>query len=145
VADEGVNAQAVGKQTPTDEDRQRYGRLLDSAYARGLIDDGEYSLRLTELVEADSTERMNQIVELMPSSLDAVDLARLAAPKTATNLVAKRRRTALIAIAFMFLILIVLGVLLAISVHDHQNGLGALVGILGIAVTMRSVGGVFGV
>jgi hypothetical protein len=145
VAEEGAGERVEGTRAPTDDDRQRYGRLLDGAYSRGLIDDLEYSKRLEELVEADSTESMDKIVEVTAPGLDPVDLARLTAPKRATNLVTRRRQTALIAIAFLFLMLIILGVVLAIAVHNHQGGLGALTGILGIAVTARSVGGILGV
>jgi hypothetical protein len=145
VADEGGSEQVASAETPTDDDRQRYGRLLDSAYSRRLIDDSEYSRRLEELVEADSIERMDQIVGVIPTGLDPVDMARLTGPRKQPNPAAKRRQTAIIAIVFLFLMLIILGVLLAVSVHNHQSGLGALTAVLGVAVAARSVGGIFGI
>jgi hypothetical protein len=145
VADEGGGEKVVDAGVPSDEDRQHYGRLLDSAYSKGLIDEGEYSVRLTELVEADSIEQMKQIVGVIPTGLDAVDLARLAAQGKTAQPVARRRQMAIVAIVFMFLMLIILGVLLAVSVHHRQNGLAALVGILGFSIAARSVGGLFGI
>jgi hypothetical protein len=130
---------------PSDEERQHYGRLLDNAYSRGQIDEGEYSVRLTELAGATSIEQMKQIAEVIPPGLDPVDLARLAAQSKTSKPNARRKQMAIIAIVFMFLMLIIIGVLLAVSVHNRQNGLGALVGILGFAVTARSVGGIFGI
>jgi hypothetical protein len=130
---------------PSDEDRQHYGRLLDNAYSRGQIDQGEYSVRLSELAEASSIEQMKRIAQVLPPGLDPVDLARLAAQNKTSPPNARRRQMAIIAIVFMFLMLIIIGVLLAVSVHNRQSGLGALVGILGFAVTARSVGGIFGI
>jgi hypothetical protein len=145
VADEGGGETTVEPGAPSDEDRQRYGRLLDNAYSRGQIDEGEYAVRLNELVEATSIPQMKQIAEVIPPGLDAVDLARLAAQRKTSNPIARRRQMAIIAIVFLFLMLIVIGILLAVSVHNRQNGLGALVGILGFAITARSVGGIFGI
>jgi hypothetical protein len=50
----------------TDEERSRYGRLLDSAAERGLLDPAEYEIRLRELAEATSTARMVEIVTELP-------------------------------------------------------------------------------
>jgi hypothetical protein len=145
VANEGGGEKTVDTGAPSDEDRQHYGRLLDNAYSRGQIDEGEYSVRLGELVEAASIAQMKQIAEVIPPGLDAVDLARLASQNKTSKPIARRRQMAIVAIVFMFLMLIIIGVLLAVSVHNHQSGLGALTGILGIAITARSVGGLFGV
>jgi hypothetical protein len=50
----------------TDEDRQVYGRLLDSAHERGLLGPYDYEVRLRELSDATSIEEMKAIVTEMP-------------------------------------------------------------------------------
>lgn len=50
----------------TDEDRQAYGRLLDSAFERGLLGSYDYEVRLRELSEATSVEEMKKIVTELP-------------------------------------------------------------------------------
>ena len=50
----------------TDEDRQTYGRLLDSAFERGLLGSYDYEVRLRELSEAASIEEMKKIVTELP-------------------------------------------------------------------------------
>jgi hypothetical protein len=119
---------------PDDDDRQRYGRLLDSARMRGLIDDEEYSRRLTELGEASTEAEMREMVARLPamragagadatapaSGLDPVDLARLM-KRSGRDQGQNRRWAALVAIALMFLVLIVLGIVLAMSVHSRSG------------------------
>lgn len=51
----------------TDEDRTRYGLLLDRAAERGLLTPYEYEIRLRELAEATSTDQMRQIVTELPA------------------------------------------------------------------------------
>jgi hypothetical protein len=51
----------------TDEERTRYGLLLDRAAERGLLDPTEYQIRLRELAEATSTARMLEIVTELPA------------------------------------------------------------------------------
>ena len=50
----------------TDEDRNRYGLLLDRAAERGLLSTDEYEVRLGELAEATSIDQMQQIVTELP-------------------------------------------------------------------------------
>ncbi len=50
----------------TDEDRQTYGRLLDSAMERGLLTAYEYETRLGDLAEASTIEEMKRIVTELP-------------------------------------------------------------------------------
>jgi Domain of unknown function (DUF1707) len=50
----------------TDEERNRYGSLLDRAAERGLLEPSEYEVRLRELAQATSTEEMMQIVTELP-------------------------------------------------------------------------------
>jgi hypothetical protein len=136
----------VGTTVPTDDDRQRYGRLLDSARERGLIDDDEYSHRLTELGEADSIEELTRIVSELPvlgssapgdavaktggsspqlRGLDPVDMAMLASRNRAPKAESSRRWLALVVIAIIFLVLMILGFVLAAHARSvNDNGLG---------------------
>jgi len=50
----------------TDDDRHRYGRLLDSAHERGLLGERDYELRLGELAAAASIGELNRIVTELP-------------------------------------------------------------------------------
>lgn len=50
----------------TDEDRNRFGLLLDHAAERGLLDPHEYEVRLGELASATSVEEMQRIVTELP-------------------------------------------------------------------------------
>ncbi len=51
----------------TDEDRDRYGRLLDRAAERGLLDAYDYEVRLRDLASASTIEEMNRIVTELPA------------------------------------------------------------------------------
>ncbi len=51
----------------TDEDRNRYGLLLDKALERGLLTASDYEVRLGDLAEATSTEEMLAIVTDLPA------------------------------------------------------------------------------
>jgi hypothetical protein len=50
----------------TDEERNRYGVLLDRAAERGLLSQHEYELRLGDLAAATTTEQMKEIVTELP-------------------------------------------------------------------------------
>ncbi|HEV3265341.1 MAG TPA: DUF1707 domain-containing protein [Acidimicrobiales bacterium] len=50
----------------TDEDRQTYGRLLDSAMERGLLSAYEYETRLGDLAGASTVDEMKKIVTELP-------------------------------------------------------------------------------
>jgi hypothetical protein len=50
----------------TDDDRQRYGLLLDRAAERGLLDSAEYQHRLGDLASATSIDQMKDIVTELP-------------------------------------------------------------------------------
>ncbi len=50
----------------SDEDRNRYGLLLDHAAERGLLSTDEYEVRLGELASATSIDEMRQIVTELP-------------------------------------------------------------------------------
>jgi hypothetical protein len=51
----------------SDEDRNRYGVLLDHAAERGLLSPTEYQIRLTEVAEAPSVEELQRIVTELPA------------------------------------------------------------------------------
>jgi hypothetical protein len=51
----------------TDEDRNRYGLLLDRAAERGLIGPYDYEIRLRDLAAASTVEQMNRIVTELPA------------------------------------------------------------------------------
>jgi hypothetical protein len=50
----------------TDEDRQTYGRLLDSAMERGLLSAYDYETKLGDLAEASTIDEMKRIVTELP-------------------------------------------------------------------------------
>ncbi len=50
----------------TDEDRQTYGRLLDSAMERGLLSPYDYETRLGDLAVASTIDEMKTIVTELP-------------------------------------------------------------------------------
>jgi Domain of unknown function (DUF1707) len=50
----------------SDEDRQRYGILLDRAAERGLLGTPDYEVRLGELAAASSIDQMRQIITDLP-------------------------------------------------------------------------------
>lgn len=50
----------------TDEDRNRYGALLDRAADRGLLSLADYQVRLGELAEATTMDQMHRIVTELP-------------------------------------------------------------------------------
>jgi hypothetical protein len=51
----------------TDQDRNRYGLLLDKALERGLLTASDYQVRLRDLAEATSTDEMLAIVTDLPA------------------------------------------------------------------------------
>jgi hypothetical protein len=67
----------------SDQDRHRYGLLLDKALERGLLTNADYEVRLRDLAEATSTEQMLAIVTDLPAFARA----------TATASSARRRRS----------------------------------------------------
>ena len=51
----------------TDEERNRYGVLLDHAAERGLLSSVEYQARLSDLADAASVEELQRIVTELPA------------------------------------------------------------------------------
>ncbi len=69
----------------TDEDRNRYGALLDRAADRGLLSLADYQVRLGELAEATTMDQMHRIVTELPV---------FSAPPAKTNASSRRRSRA---------------------------------------------------
>jgi hypothetical protein len=60
----------------TDEDRQTYGRLLDSAMERGLLSPYDYETRLQDLAEAPTIEELKRIVTELPIFTDSAPASK---------------------------------------------------------------------
>jgi hypothetical protein len=56
----------VDSEVVSDEDRNRYGLLLDSAAQRGLLSPFDYEIRLRDLASATTIDQMNDIVTELP-------------------------------------------------------------------------------
>jgi hypothetical protein len=63
--------ESIADQAPeelvTDEERNRYGLLLDSAAERGLLNPADYEIRLGELARATTTAQMVELVAELPA------------------------------------------------------------------------------
>jgi len=80
----GFPASAVhaGRPGVSDEERNRYGVLLDHAAERGLLSPAEYQARLGDLAEASSVEELQRIVTELPAfgATGATGTSRSGAP-----------------------------------------------------------------
>lgn len=128
---EAVSAPAV-----SDEDRNRYGRLLDRAAERGLVDAYEYEVRLRDLAEATSIEELNRIVTELPAFTTAATPAG-SGPRRRSGTGRVRsggsrtestRSSPWVLLAIVVAVVAVSMVLLAIFAnhlaHTHNSGLG---------------------
>jgi hypothetical protein len=79
----GVDGDAV-----SDDDRTRYGLLLDRAAERGLLSSYDYQVKLGELAEATTIDQMKTIV---------TDFPALTTPPTATRPTTSKRSSAAVA------------------------------------------------
>jgi len=64
----------------TDEDRQQYGRLLDSAMERGLLSPYEYETRLGDLAAAPTLDDLKRIVTELPMFTASLAASKPARP-----------------------------------------------------------------
>jgi hypothetical protein len=69
----------------SDEDRTRFGVLLDHAAERGLLSSYDYELRLGELADATSIEQMREIVTQLPAFTSTPTSARRSVRATGTS------------------------------------------------------------
>jgi hypothetical protein len=99
----------------SDEDRNRYGLLLDHAAERGLLSTDEYEVRLGDLAAATSIDQMRQIVTELPVFTAAATAkgSRRPGPLMAAG---GRRRGSLWVVLGMVLVVIV-GLLLFLTIY----------------------------
>jgi DUF1707 SHOCT-like domain len=121
----------------TDEERNRYGLLLDRAAERGLISPYDYEVRLRDLAEATSIEQMNRLVTELPAFTSAPTAVRSSSRRgwraaTLSGGVApttSRSRSSpwlllVIVVVVMIVSLVVLGIVAAHVAHSHNSGSG---------------------
>lgn len=121
----------------TDEDRNRYGLLLDRAAERGLIGPSDYEVRLQDLATATSVEQMNRIVTELPAFAPAPAPVRPSSPRGrhagglggAGAPITSRSRSSpwlLLVIVVVVLVasLVALGIVAAHVAHAHSSGSG---------------------
>ncbi|MGA8726772.1 MAG: DUF1707 domain-containing protein [Acidimicrobiales bacterium] len=116
----------------SDEDRNRFGVLLDHAEERGLLGPGEYQVRLRELAEATSIEEMTEIVSALPAfGAVATPAKRPDAtpdPLAFGTLPSTRRKRnppwvlLVIVVAVILLAMAALAIVAAHVVHSHNAG-----------------------
>lgn len=131
----------------TDEERNRYGVLLDHAAERGLLSATEYRFRLAELADAMSVDELRRIVTELPAFGGPADRAVSPGPDPAAvdaalwaNLTpaAERRDPGhrWVALALLVAVLVVAMVALALIVsHVAHNRHAAVAGTVAAAVS----------
>jgi hypothetical protein len=116
----------------TDEDRNRFGILLDRAAERGLLGPAEYEVRLGELAEATTIDQMRTIVTDLPlftapstDSSKRVPAGR-SVPSSLTAGTSKQRGTPWVALVVVVIVLIGALAFLAVYAqhltHTHSSG-----------------------
>jgi hypothetical protein len=116
----------------TDEDRNRFGVLLDHAVERGLLGPGEYQVRLRELAEATSIEEMTEIVSALPAfgaasspakradaTPDLLAIGTLPTPRERRN---PPWLLLVMVVAVIAVALVALALVAAHAVHSHSSG-----------------------
>jgi Domain of unknown function (DUF1707) len=132
----GPTVEALGE--VTDEDRNRFGTLLDHAAERGLLSVSEYEVRLGELADATTIDQMQQIVTelpvftpaaavLPPRSRRSAPVTGLGDPGTGLAAVGSRRRpNPWVIFATLLLVVVALLVFFVIYaqhlIHTHDAG-----------------------
>jgi hypothetical protein len=119
----------------TDEERNRYGSLLDRAAERGLLEPSEYEVRLRDLAQATSTEAMMQIVTELPvfNPLTQSSRPRKSRParhtmtRAAAHPEPRRRVTVWALLALLVVVAVASLVILAVSAErlTHRQGGGS--------------------
>ena len=106
----------------TDEQRTRYGHLLDSAAERGLLDPAEYEIRIRELAEATTTAQMVEIVTELPVfAAPAPTSTRSRRPVASVNRASagpagqRRRTTVWVVLAVVIVVAVASLIILALS------------------------------
>ncbi|MGO9027447.1 MAG: hypothetical protein ACLQOZ_02290 [Acidimicrobiales bacterium] len=124
-----VSGPATPRGPVTDDDRQSYRRLLDSAFERGLLGPYDYEVRLRELSEATTIEAMKQIVTEMPvfalpDRNGKAMRSPLAAPPGPGGVRRSNPWTKLIILVVVVVVLafVILAVFAEHLVHDRRNG-----------------------
>ncbi len=115
----------------TDEDRNRYGALLDRAAERGLLTPVEYEVRLAALAEATSVDELQTIVTELP----AFGGTMTATPGTGRSSSPTRGNPWLILIVVIVVLIVALVTLGLVAAHfSHTHPAGAA-GVAGSAVS----------
>jgi len=116
----------------TDDDRNRYGLLLDRAAEGGLLASHEYEVRLRELASASTVDEMHRIVTELPAFTGPLPTAgrwRAAAAAGPAGLTGprKRRTNTRLMMVVLVLVLVVSMVVVYISAQHltriHNGGL----------------------
>ncbi|MGD0392422.1 MAG: DUF1707 domain-containing protein [Acidimicrobiales bacterium] len=124
-------AAAEGVTQVTDDDRNRFGMLLDHAAERGLLSVPEYELRLGELAVATSLDRMREIVTDLPvftplGASTAPRSPRSGSGAAVATLGSRRLTNPWIVLGLLVLVTVALLVLFVIHaehlVHSHGTG-----------------------
>jgi Domain of unknown function (DUF1707) len=140
----------------TDEDRQQYGRLLDSALERGLLGQYDYEIRLSELATAPTLDELKRIVTELPVFAPSDPMARsrtktsprgpgrtfvLSPPGVGAGAVAKRRSNPWTTLIIMVAVIIVAFVFLVVYaghlVHGHNGASGAPAAVARMVTILR--------
>jgi hypothetical protein len=133
-----VEGDAVDSDPVSDDDRTRYGLLLDRAAERGLLSSYDYQVKLGELAEATTIDQMKAIVTHVPALTTAATVARptrskrssaTAAPGVGVAAVGGRRRSSpwLLLGVLVFVVLASIVVFYVYAEHlVHTRGAGVL-------------------
>ncbi len=128
----------------TDEERNRFGSLLDAAAERGLLSPGDYQARLAQVADAGSVAELQRIVTELPAFGGTVPpVASGTAARTPvdvdavlwagrTQAVARRGRgnqwlVLAVVVGVLLVALVALGLVAAHIAHDHSLGGAAAV------------------
>ncbi len=119
----------------TDEDRTRYGLLLDRAAERGLLEPTDYQVRLRALAQATTTEQMVEIVAELPAFTPSPSNASPPRPRRAGHSVSgprpgggteRRRRALWVLLALLVIVAMASLVILALSVERLSKNRGSM-------------------